>query len=79
MTPYILPEIFKIVKPDIIVTERFKPADIKITKPKVQEKGINTKSLFKYFTQSLERELSTEEKAIIKTAYKFGRNNTYDM
>ena len=72
-------EIFKIVKPDIIVTERFKPADIKITKPKVQKKGINTKSLFKYFTQSLERELSTEEKAIIKTAYKFGRNNTYDM
>ena len=48
-------------------------------KKKEKQKGINTKFLFKYFAQSLERELSSEEKAIIKTAYKFGRNNTYDL
>ncbi len=71
-------EIFKIVKPEVLMTEHFKPSDIKYPKQKNLQKGINTKSLFKYFTQSLERELSSEEKAIIKTAYKFGRNNTYD-
>ncbi len=75
-------EIFKIVKPEMLMTEHFKPSDIKAPKQKNSQKGsqkgINTKSLFKYFTQSLERELSSEEKAIIKTAYKFGRNNTYD-
>ena len=38
-----------------------------------------SKSMFKYFSQSLERELTSEEKAIIKTAYKLGRNNTYDL
>lgn len=72
-------EIFKIVKPDVLVSERFKPSDVKMPKKKEKQKGINTKSLFKYFAQSLERELSSEEKAIIKTAYKFGRNNTYDL
>lgn len=72
-------EIFKIVKPEVLMTEHFKPSDIKCPKQKNPQRGINTKSLFKYFAQSLERELSSEEKAIIKTAYKFGRNNTYDL
>ena len=70
-------EVFKIVKPEIMIAEKFKPSDIKM--PKIKNKGINTKSMYKYFTKSLERELTTEEKAIIKTAYKFGRNNTYDV
>ncbi len=73
-------EIFRIVRPDILISDRFKPSDIKCPKKnKDNQKGINTKSLFKYFSQSLERELSAEEKAIIKTAYKFGRNNSYDI
>ena len=72
-------EVFKVVKPEILITERFKPSDIKCAKPKIKAKGINTKSMFKYLSQSLERELTSEEKAIIKTAYKFGRNNTYDL
>lgn len=76
---YYTAEIFKIVKPEILITERFKASDIKKVKQKTSQKGINTKSLYKYFTQSLERELSSEEKAIIKTAYKFGRNNSYDI
>ena len=72
-------EVFRIVKPEILITERFKPSDIKSVKPKIKAKRINTKSMFKYFSQSLERELTSEEKAIIKTAYKLGRNNTYDL
>ena len=72
-------EVFKIVKPEVLVTERFRPSDIKSAKPKSIQSRINTKLLFKYFAQSLERELSAEEKAIIKTAYKFGHNNTYDL
>ena len=72
-------EVFRIVKPEILITERFKPSDIKSVKPKIKAKRINTKSMFKYFSQSLERDLTSEEKAIIKTAYKLGRNNTYDL
>ncbi|MEA4972324.1 DNA polymerase III PolC-type [bioreactor metagenome] len=72
-------EVFKIVCPEILVTEKFKPSDIKRVKELCSKKRINTKSLFKYFSQSLDRELSPEERAIIKTAYKFGRNNTYDL
>ena len=76
---YYTAEIFKVVKPEILISERFKASDIKPPKVKPSKKGINTKSLYKYFIQSLERELTTEEKAIIKTAYKFGRNNSYDL
>ena len=72
-------EVFKLVKPEVLVTERFKASDIKTGKIKAKQGRINTKLLFKYFTQSLERELTPEEKARIKTAYKFGRNNTYDL
>lgn len=71
-------EIFKIVRPEILITEKFKPSDIKCKKTS-SKKLINTKGLFKYFSQSLDRELTAEEKAIIRTAYKFGRNNTYDI
>ena len=72
-------EIFKIVRPEILITEKFKPSDIKCKKTSSSKKLINTKGLFKYFSQSLDRELTAEEKAIIRTAYKFGRNNTYDI
>ena len=72
-------EIFKIVRPEILITEKFKPSDIKCKKTSPSKKLINTKGLFKYFSQSLDRELTAEEKAIIRTAYKFGRNNTYDI
>ena len=68
-------EIFKIVKPDILVAEKIKLSSININ---LSRKKINTHSLYKYFINSLNRELTSEEKAIIKTAYKLGRNNLYN-
>ena len=72
-------EVFKIVKPELLVAERFKPSDIKPAKIKSRPGKINTKTLFKYFSQSLERELTAEEKAMIKTAYKLGKSGAYDI
>lgn len=72
-------EVFKIVKPELLVAERFKPSDIKPAKIKSKPGKINTKTLFKYFSQSLERELTAEEKAMIKTAYKLGKSGAYDI
>ena len=39
---------------------------------------MNTRALLDYFEKSLERTLSAEEAAIIRTAYKLGKNRAFE-
>ena len=39
---------------------------------------MNTRALLDYFEKSLERKLTAEEAAMIRTAYKFGKNRTFE-
>ena len=37
------------------------------------------KGLIEYFEKTLDRKLTTEEKLIVKKAYKFGKANAFDI
>lgn len=53
--------------------------DIATLAPKQKEQAkLNTKELIGFFENSLERKLSTEEIAMVLTAYKLGRTKKYD-
>jgi len=69
-------QVFKKVHPDVITPSVFKIEDIMIKKPVATK--MNTRALLDYFEKSLERKLSPEEAAIIRTAYKFGKNQTFE-
>jgi len=69
--------VFQVVKPEKLEPLTFTLVDLE--PKKISATRLNAKALIGYFEKSLERELSTQEIAIIKTAYKFGRNNTYEI
>ena len=68
--------IFGQVHPDIITPSVFRVEDI--MPKKVISTKMNTRALLDYFEKSLERKLTAEEAAMIRTAYKFGKNRTFE-
>lgn len=70
-------QIFKIVRPENVDINTFNIMDL--TKKATPHKRINTSALMSHFESSLERELTKEEVSLIKSAYKLGRNQTYDI
>lgn len=70
-------EIFRVVCPTPPAADTFHIMDI--TKKKLHHGRINTKALLECFENKLERPLTEIEVNLIKSAYKLGRNHTYDM
>ena len=68
--------IFRIVHPDVIKAETFQPLTMLAKKPK--RLRTNVKSLLMYVEEKLERELTEDEKGLVKMAYMLGRNHTFD-
>jgi len=69
-------QVFKQIHPDIITPSVFSIESVMPKKPIATK--MNTRALLEYFEKSLERKLSPEEAAIIRTAYKFGKNQTFE-
>ena len=69
-------KVFKQVHPDMITPSVFNVESIIPKKPVATK--MNTRALLEYFEKSLERQLTPEEAAIIRTAYKFGKNQTFE-
>lgn len=69
-------KVFRIVRPAEIKPETFQPLSLLSKRPK--RLRTNMKSLFLYVEEKLARELSEEEKELVKTAYLLGRNHTFD-
>ncbi|MBQ3568983.1 MAG: exonuclease domain-containing protein [Anaerotignum sp.] len=69
-------KIFAITHPDEIKAETFNPLTMLAKKPK--KLRTNIKSLLMYVEERLERELTEEEKSLVKMAYMLGRNHTFD-
>ncbi|MBR5468380.1 MAG: exonuclease domain-containing protein [Firmicutes bacterium] len=69
-------KVFKQVHPDMITPSVFNVESITPKKPVATK--MNTRALLEYFEKSLERKLTPEEAAIIRTAYKFGKNQTFE-
>lgn len=68
--------IFRIVHPKEIQPETFQPLTMLAKKPK--RLRTNVKSLLMYVEEKLERELTEDEKSLVKMAYALGRNHTFD-
>lgn len=73
---YYTSKVFQIVHSETMDVKIFNIDDLD-TKKSLEGK-VNTRALLKYFEKSLERPLTAEEAAIIKTAYKFGRKGTFE-
>lgn len=69
--------VFEKIKPEKFDILTFCPSDIE-PKKSVSSK-VNTKGLLNYFEKSMERSLTSEEIAMIKTAYKLGQRKSYDI
>lgn len=69
-------EIFRITRPAEIRPDTFQPLTMLAKKPK--RLRTNVKSLLMYMEEKLQKELTEDEKSIIKTAYMLGRNHTFD-
>ena len=69
-------EVFKITHPAEIRPETFQPLTMLAKKPK--RLRTNVRSLLMYVEERLERELTEDEKALVKMAYMLGRNHTFD-
>lgn len=69
-------KIFAITHPAEIKAETFNPLTMLAKKPK--KLRTNVKSLLMYVEEKLDRELSEDEKALVKMAYMLGRNHTFD-
>lgn len=69
-------KIFTITHPAEIKAETFNPLTMLTKKPK--KLRTNVKSLLMYVEERMERELTEEEKSLVKTAYMLGRNHTFD-
>ena len=69
-------KVFAITRPPQIHPETFQPLTMLAKKPK--RLRTNLKSLYLYVEEKLERELSEEEKKLVKLAYMLGRNHTFD-
>ena len=74
---YYTAKVFKLVCPDIPEFKHFNIEDIE--QKKEQATRVNTKALLAYFEKSLERKLTSEEIAIIKTSYKFGKRGSFEI
>ncbi len=70
-------EIFRIVHPEKITPEIFHPLTMLAKKPK--RVRTDKKALFQHFIAELNRELTENEKKLIRSAYTLGRNHTFDM
>lgn len=69
-------KIFAITHPAEIKAETFNPLTMLAKKPK--KLRTNVKSLLMYVEEKLEKELTEDEKALVKMAYMLGRNHTFD-
>ncbi len=70
-------KIFRIVRPEKLIPDTFHPLDIVSKKQKSPR--IHVKNLITHFENSLQRELTSEERSLVKSAYKLGRNHTFDI
>lgn len=68
--------VFQKIHPDVITPSVFKIESVIAKKPVATR--MNTHALLEFFEKSLERELSSEESAIIRTAYKLGKNKAFE-
>ena len=69
-------KIFSITHPAEIKADTFNPLTMLAKKPK--KLRTNVKSLLMYVEEKLDRELTEDEKALVKMAYMLGRNHTFD-
>ena len=69
-------KIFAITHPAEIKAETFNPLTMLAKKPK--KLRTNVKSLLMYVEEKLDRELTEDEKSLVKMAYMLGRNHTFD-
>ena len=69
--------IFRIVHPNPLVPEVFHPLSLLAKKPKRMR--TDKKALYQHFMSLLNRELTENEKKLIKLSYALGRNQTYDI
>ena len=69
-------KIFAITHPAEIKPDTFNPLTMLAKKPK--KLRTNVKSLLMYVEEKLDKELTEDEKALVKMAYMLGRNHTFD-
>ncbi len=69
-------KVFEIVHPEEIIPSVFKPTALLIRTPKAPR--TNTAALIRHIADLTERELTAEEKKMIKIAYFLGRAHTFD-
>lgn len=70
-------KIFRIVHPEKVETNTFQVMDL--LKKKEPKKRLNTRALIAHFQTFAQRELTEEEISMLKSAYKLGRNETFDI
>lgn len=70
-------KVFEIVHPKEISPTVFRPTSLLVTIPKAPR--TNTAALLQHFAGLMERELTSEEKKMIKIAYFLGRGHTFDV
>lgn len=71
-------KIFQIVRPEKIVPDTFQPLTMLAKKPPKRIRT-NMKALFAHMEEKLEKELTEDEKTIIRTAYLLGRDHAFDF
>ncbi|WP_312059856.1 3'-5' exonuclease [Anaerotignum sp.] len=69
-------KVFKVVRPKELTPATFKPAALMISVPKAPR--TNMAALLRHIADLTEKELTTEEKKLIKIAYFLGRAHTFD-
>ena len=69
-------KVFEIVHPKELLPATFKPAALMISVPKAPR--TNLPALLRHISDLTEKELTTEEKKLIKIAYFLGRAHTFD-
>lgn len=70
-------EIFRRVRPKIVTPDVFHVLDM--AKPKVPPARLHVTALIAHFEESMERELTPEEKTMVKKAYRLGHDRSYDI
>ncbi|WP_313525933.1 3'-5' exonuclease [Anaerotignum sp.] len=70
-------KVFEIVQPKEFEPTIFKPSSLLINTPKSPR--TNTAALLRHISELMERELSSEEKKMIKISYFLGRAHTFDV
>lgn len=70
-------KVFELVHPEELIPSVFKPAALLIRTPKAPR--TNTAALLRHIADLMERDLTTEEKKMLKIAYFLGRAHTFDV